>query len=95
MTLKEWLIIFLDLDAYIAKGGRLGDLPLPPLQNMPPEALDTIAERMGAERLDRIGRFYARLGVGATNASVGEEYTESELRAVWRETAASTKSLQS
>jgi hypothetical protein len=87
MTLKDWLIIFADLDAYLAKGGRLGDLPLPPLQNMAPEALDMIAEQMGAEKLNRVGRFYTRLGMGPHDASVGEKYTESELRTKWRETA--------
>jgi hypothetical protein len=85
MTLPEWLAIVLDLDAYIAKGGRLADLPLPPLQNMPAQELEMIAEQMGAERLNRVGRFYARLGEGPGNAS---EYTENELRKVWRETAA-------
>ena len=88
MTLKDWLIIFADLDAYIAKGGRLGDLPLPPLQNMPPEALAMIAEQLGAEKLNRVGRFYTRLEMGPHDASsVGEKYNESDLRTKWRETA--------
>jgi hypothetical protein len=69
-----------------AKGGRLADLPLPPLQNMPALALKMIAEQMGAEKLNRVGRFYTRLGMGPADAS---EYTEDELRKVWRETSAS------
>jgi hypothetical protein len=44
-----------DLDAYLAKGGRLGELPLPPLQNMPPEALEIIAEQIRAKKLNRLG----------------------------------------
>jgi hypothetical protein len=65
MTLKDWLAIVLDLDAYIAKGGRLADLPLPPLQNMPAQALEMIAEQMGAEKILHALRYGpgGRLGI--------------------------------
>jgi hypothetical protein len=94
MTLKEWLDIFMDLDAYIAKGGRLLDLPMIPLEDLPPQALELIFEQVGHEKLDRLGRFYARCGVGRSDLPTGEGRTEEELRTLWRETAEpSTKTL--
>jgi hypothetical protein len=87
MTLREWLDIYMDLDAYVAKGGRLLDLELYNPEDWPPDAQKYILERMGPERLARMDRFLARLAVGMDpDQMVGHGLTEDEIRAIWRET---------
>jgi hypothetical protein len=92
LTIGQWLDIFMDLDAYIAKGGRLLELPIAPLEELSPDVRQLIIERMGHQRIDRIGRFYARCGTLVRNGDVpiGRACTEDDLRTVWRETAGSS-----
>jgi hypothetical protein len=51
-TVDEWLDRFMDLDAYLAKGGSLLDLPVSALDGVPPAMVNSIVKRMGRERLD-------------------------------------------
>jgi hypothetical protein len=83
MTLKEWVDILADLDAYIANGGLLHALPLPEL---PPQAFELLAQRINPEGMDRIRRFFARLiRVVPVEGTAG--MTEDQFCAAWRETA--------
>jgi hypothetical protein len=83
MTLKEWVDILADLDAYIAKGGLLRALPL---AELPPQGLGLLAQRISPEGMDRIRRFFARMiRVVPVEGTAG--MTEDQIRAAWRETA--------
>jgi hypothetical protein len=82
-TLGEWLDVFMDLDAYIAKGGRLLDLQL--LSSAPAEVEQAIADQLGTERLARLDSFFGRIA-----ELVGNVLTEDQARAIWRESAEPT-----
>jgi hypothetical protein len=88
MTVQEYLEIYRDLDAYMARGGRLLDLTLVPLNEVPPEVQQLIAEELGSEKMARIGRFFRRVtALTKPNVEVGAACTEEELRLLWRESA--------
>ena len=86
LTVREWLDIFTDLDAYIERGGQILDLPMSDPFASP--AAGMIAERIGSEKLCRIGAFYKAVGeLVPKGALVGELISEEQARALWRETA--------
>ncbi len=51
-TVDEWLDRFMDLEAYVATGRSLLDLPVSALDVVPPAMAYSIIKRMGRERLD-------------------------------------------
>lgn len=51
-TVDEWLDRFNDLEAYLATGRSLLDLPVSALDVVPPAMAYSIIKRMGRERLD-------------------------------------------
>jgi len=88
MTLQEWLKAFGDLDAYMAGGGQLLDLPLTPMDELPPASVTAIYEQLSPDRLDRLGRFLSEVGAVTQGANmVGYTLTENQVRAIWAATA--------
>jgi hypothetical protein len=87
-TLRDWLEIYNDLDAYIARGGELLDLPVNTPAGFPPKIEKFIVERLGKEKLDRIGRFFSLVAKRKPNnrALIGEFLSEEQLRSIWRGT---------
>ena len=59
MTVKEFLEVYSDLDAYMARGGRLLDLELIPLEELPLEVQEYIALRLGRPQLEPLRRFFS------------------------------------
>ncbi len=90
-TLTEWLEIYNDLDAYIARGGELLDLPVNSPADFPPEIEKFVVERLDKEKIDRIGRFWSLVGKRKPNEGelVGE-LSEEQLRSIWRGTDLAT-----
>jgi hypothetical protein len=85
-TTREWITIFKDLDAYIAKGGRLLDLPV--MSQWPPQMVQSIAEELGREQCGRLGRFYLRIGkLAPPGELVGEHVTEADAVSAWKTSA--------
>lgn len=91
-TLREFLEIYGDLDAYIARGGELLDLPVTTPADFPPEIEKFVLERLGEEKLDRIGRFWGLVAKRRPNNRklVGKFLCEEELRSIWRGTNPAT-----
>jgi hypothetical protein len=85
ITVKEFTDILVDLDAYIAKGGRLLDVVRVPWQELPLEAVLFISHEVGPEILDRFAKFLNR--AHKVTGDAGRDYTEEDLRTAWRETA--------
>jgi hypothetical protein len=85
ITVKEFADILVDLDAYIAKGGRLLDVVRVSWQELPPEAVLFISHEVGPEILDRFATFLNR--AHKVTGGAGRDYTEEDLRTAWRETA--------
>jgi hypothetical protein len=86
-TFQEWLEIHKDLDAYIARGGKLMDLNL--LDDATHKRLETvIAAELGQETNLRLTRFFKSIMDSMhSKRTVGEALTESKLQALWRKTA--------
>lgn len=87
-TLRDYLEIYNDLDAYIARGGELLDLPVNTPADFPPEVEELIVKRLGKEKLDRIGRFFSLVAKRKPNNSalVDKFLSEEQLRSIWRDT---------
>jgi hypothetical protein len=88
-TVREHLAIYSNLDAYIAKGGQLLDLNLHDWEDVPDAVTTFIAEQLGAELMNRLGRFFSRVAEAMSDedALVGDVLKEEQMRAIWRETA--------
>ncbi|HEU5273825.1 MAG TPA: hypothetical protein VFU97_09195 [Xanthobacteraceae bacterium] len=56
VTVTEWLDRFMDLEAHLARGGSLLDLPIDALDSVPPDMVRSLVKQMGRERLNQIGR---------------------------------------
>jgi hypothetical protein len=86
-TFQEWLEIHKDLDAYIARGGKLMDLNL--LDDATHKRLETIiAAELGQATNLRLTRFFKSIMDSMhRKRTVGEALTESKLQALWRKTA--------
>jgi hypothetical protein len=94
-----WAQLRFDVDAYLARGGRLMDVVLPTsaldrrMEEMRIEALTPgmtgeEQEVMG-QRIGRVGRFLQRVGEQqgqSKSTTVGSVLTEEDLRRIWRET---------
>ncbi len=77
ISVAEWLEGFMDLDAYIANGGNLLDLPIDALDTVPPAMVRSLVKRMSRERADLIARFRAHRDDQATrDAAAGEKAAE-------------------
>ena len=87
-TLENWVEIYNDLDAYIARGGELLDLPVNSPADFPPEIEKRIVKRLGKEKLDRIGRFFSLVAKRKpkNRKLVGKFLSEEQLRSIWRGT---------
>ena len=60
------------------------------LEELHPSVQELIVETLGAEKMERIGRFFQRCGRQAGDGEVRAGCTEEDLRTIWRETALST-----
>jgi len=90
-TFQEWLEIHKDLDAYIARGGKLRELNL--FDELTHKRLeDVIAAELGEETLARLSRFFKSI-MDTMNRKrpVGEVLTESKLQELWGKTASYNK----
>ncbi len=86
-TVDEWLDSFMDLDAYLAKGGSLLDLPVNALDAVPPAMARSLVKRMGRERLDHLVRADAPRENSAQGANAtGETPAEPQATATRDET---------
>jgi len=90
-TFQEWLEIHKDLDAYIARGGKLMELNL--LDERTHERLESvIARELDVATCARLCRFFKSImDLMHTKRTVGEALTESKLQALWRETRTDNK----
>ena len=74
MTLREYIEIISDIDGYIARGGRLLDLPL---QDLSPPQQVLLMGRAAPSAIARFGRFLGAMGEQAPGV------TEERARAIW------------
>ena len=90
-TFEEWLEIHKDLDAYIARGGKLMELNL--LDERTHKRLESvIAAELDATTIARHVRFFKSImDLMRSKRTVGEALTESKLQALWRETGTDNK----
>jgi hypothetical protein len=86
ITVREFADILVDLDAYIARGGRLLDVVRVPWEDLPVEAVLFISHKVGPDILDRFAKFLLRAHKVAEGAARGY-YTEEDLQTAWHETA--------
>jgi hypothetical protein len=90
-TVREWIAIYSDLDAYIAEGGQLLDLRVGQMEDAPDAVKTLIVEQLGVERLGRLDRFHKRVAdamSGQTkDAQIGAVLNEDQMRAIWQESA--------
>jgi len=87
-TVREWLEIHKDLDAYIARGGKLMDLWLADAHFLDEEPLTSLIGRhLGQATCKRLARFFETVGTIAGKNEVGEVLTEVELQQIWHQTA--------
>jgi hypothetical protein len=90
-TFQEWLEIHNDLDAYIARGGKLMDLNL--LDDATYKRAETIiADELGQSTNIRLARFFKSImDTMNPKRTVGEVLTESKLRELWHKTASNNQ----
>ena len=90
MNLHEWLSVYSDLDAYMDRGGQLLDIQLIDFDTVPPHTMALISNQIGKKKVERLGRFFGRVGqaLGAKEIVLAT-MTEEQLRMLWRETAES------
>jgi hypothetical protein len=89
---------YVDVDAYLAHGGKLTDLIIPAKEKRFWEsgvetALDTISadeQPSALSRFARLGAFCQGLGKHDGELRIGDILSEEEAQAVWREAAATT-----
>jgi len=60
ITVADWLDQFMDLDAYLANGGQLLDLPINALDMVHPSMVESLVRRMSEERMNHLARFRER-----------------------------------
>ncbi len=86
-TVDEWLDRFMDLEAYLATGRSLLDLPVNALDVVPPAMAYSIIKRMGRERLDHHVRSQATGENPAQDAAaIGEPLAAQQADAACAET---------
>jgi hypothetical protein len=83
-SLQEWLEIYSDLDAYIARGGKLWALTLPDKAFLSPTLVAFINDQLGEATRARLGHFFSCLGAASANRA---PLTEEQLQAIWHATA--------
>jgi hypothetical protein len=90
-TFREWLEIHKDLDAYIARGGKLMELNL--LDERTYRRLESvIAAELDVSTNARLSRFFKSImDLMHPQRAVGEALTESKLQALWRQTGTDNK----
>jgi hypothetical protein len=87
-TVREFIEVYKDLDAYITHGGKLLDLRVFDLAAMPHPVRTVISGCLGEATRARLGRFFEAMSqlIGADEV-VGDVLTEAEARELWREAA--------
>jgi hypothetical protein len=60
ISVADWLDQFMDLDAYLANGGQLLDLPINALDMVHPSMVESLVRRMSEERMNHLARFRER-----------------------------------
>ena len=79
ISIDEWLDHLNDLDAYLANGGPLLDLPISSLEMVPESIVQRMVKRITQERLKKFGRFRERLeNQGPADAEAGAAAPQSE-----------------
>ena len=76
ISIDEWLNHLNDLDAYLAAGGPLLDLPISSLEMVPESIVQRMVKRITQERLKKFGRFRGRFET--QDAPDGEADTTAE-----------------
>jgi hypothetical protein len=85
-TLGELLDTYKDLDAYIARGGKLLDLFI--LDGPSWKRFESvIADQLGETACARLLRFFLRIAALGKHTKVESAFTEAKLQAIWREAA--------
>jgi hypothetical protein len=88
LTVREFIEMYKDLDAYIARGGKLLDLPMSDRSAIPRPVDSLIRGRLGKATSARLGRFFKAVSKRAgTDQIVGNVLTEVELQQIWHQTA--------
>ena len=80
ISVADWLDQFMDLDAYLAGGGQLLDLPINALDMVHPSMVESLVRRMSEERMNHLARFRDRRPnpVQQREGSAGEKASEPE-----------------
>jgi hypothetical protein len=93
-TLGKYIEKMKDLDAYIAKGGRLLNFGPLDISQLPPVLRGIVVKEMGPERLARMGRFLVRVSqlTPQEDAPIRNVLTEKQVRAAWRESEVGSRS---
>lgn len=77
ISVGDWLDQFMDLEAYIANGGQLLDLPINALDMVHPGMVESLVRRMCHERMNYLARFRDRRpNPVKRDASAGEKLAE-------------------
>ena len=78
ISVADWLDQFMDLDAYLANGGQLLDLPINALDMVHPSMVESLVRRMSEERMNHLARFRERRPNPAQqrDANAGEKASE-------------------
>lgn len=88
ISVADWLDQFMDLDAYLANGGQLLDLPINALDMVHPSMVESLVRRMCLERMNYLARFRERRPNPAKrDAAVVEKAAESAANAAAETTA--------
>lgn len=82
VTVTEWLDRFMDLEAHLARGGSLLDLPIDALDSVPPDMVRSLVKQMGRERLNQIGRVRDCSSGAGDETRVGQALSEEQAGAV-------------
>jgi hypothetical protein len=86
MTLEDYINLYADVDAYLASGGKLLDLPLVLGEGKRRVEAYPLTDKQ-RQGFARVGLFFKRLGaLGDTNNRMGETVTEEQAREIWEST---------
>lgn len=78
VSIDDWLDHLNDLDAYLAAGGALLDLPISSLEMVPESIVQRMVKRITHERLKKFGRFRGRFETQAVADGAADEPSQQE-----------------
>src|SRR5215469_12184412 len=88
ISVADWLDQFMDLDAYLANGGQLLDLPINALDMVHPGMVEALVRRMSEERMNHLARFRERrLNPAKRDRAADEQAAEPEAGAALEQTS--------